>query len=118
MHESLPFDESQTPISTGELPSLLEVEQFLHEAYGHYRYDDDGNAAVFTGCNSGSTTVEVADATLTFGPIAMTKMACPGAASELEATVTTVLDGEVDYTVDGDTLTITKGSQGLVYRAT
>lgn len=45
MHESLPFDESQTPISTGELPSLLEVEQFLHEAYGHYRSNDEGAVA-------------------------------------------------------------------------
>jgi glutaminase len=45
VHESLPFDESQTPISTGELPSLLEVEQFLHEAYGHYRTDDAGAVA-------------------------------------------------------------------------
>lgn len=79
--------------------------------------DDDGNAAIFTGCNRGSTTVEITDATLTFGPIALTKMACPGAGSELEATVTKVLDGEVDYTVDGDALTITNGSSGLVYRA-
>ncbi|MCU1369025.1 MAG: glutaminase [Ilumatobacteraceae bacterium] len=45
MHEPLPFDESETTISTGELPSLLEVEQFLHEAYGHYRHDDDGAVA-------------------------------------------------------------------------
>lgn len=45
MHEELPFDESQTMVSTGDLPALLEVEQFLHEAYGHYRYDDDGAVA-------------------------------------------------------------------------
>ena len=45
MHESLPFDESETPVSTGELPSLLEVEQYLLEAYGHYRDDDDGAVA-------------------------------------------------------------------------
>jgi glutaminase len=45
VHESLPFDESQTKVSTGELPSLLEVEQYLHEAYAHYRNDDDGAVA-------------------------------------------------------------------------
>ena len=45
MHEPLPFDESQTKVSTGELPSLLEVEQYLHEAYAHYRDDDDGAVA-------------------------------------------------------------------------
>jgi glutaminase len=45
VHESLPFDETQTIVSTGALPSLLEVEQYLHEAYGHYRNDDDGAVA-------------------------------------------------------------------------
>ncbi|WP_426574650.1 glutaminase A [Aquihabitans sp. McL0605] len=45
MHESLPFEDSLASISTGDLPSLLEVEQHLHEAYGHYRYDDDGAVA-------------------------------------------------------------------------
>ncbi|WP_421121749.1 glutaminase A [Aquihabitans daechungensis] len=45
MHEPLPFDESQTKVSTGDLPALLEVEQFLHEAFVHYRDDDDGAVA-------------------------------------------------------------------------
>lgn len=47
MHESLPFDETQTTVSTGDLPSLLQVEQYLHEAYGHYRTDDDGAVAAY-----------------------------------------------------------------------
>lgn len=78
---------------------------------------EDATAAVFAGCNRGSTTVDVADATLTFSPIALTKMACPGAAGQVESQVTTVLDGEVDYTIDGDILTITNGTDGLVYKA-
>jgi glutaminase len=45
VHESLPFDEADVRISTGDLPSLLEVEQFLHEAFVHYRDDDDGAVA-------------------------------------------------------------------------
>ena len=79
--------------------------------------EEDGAAAVFTGCNSGSSTVEITDDTLTFSPIAMTKAFCDGAAGELEAQVTTVLDGEVTYVDDGTTLTIGKGDQGLVYAA-
>lgn len=79
--------------------------------------DEEGTAGVFTGCNSGSTTVEITETTLTFAPIALTKMACPGGGSALEAQVTAVLDGEVDYTIDGDTLTITNGTNGLVYQA-
>ena len=38
---------------------------------------DDGIAAVNTGCNTGSGSVEVSDDTLTFGPIAITKKAWP-----------------------------------------
>ncbi len=77
---------------------------------------EDGSAQLFTGCNTGSTTVAIADDTLTFDPIAMTRMFCEGAGSELEGQVTTVLDGEVTYTIEGDTLTIMNGETGLVYR--
>lgn len=77
----------------------------------------DGAATLFTGCNRGTTTVEVGDGTLTFAPIAMTKKFCEGAGSELEGQVTSVLDGEVTYTIDGGTLTIRNGDSGLVYTA-
>jgi heat shock protein HslJ len=79
--------------------------------------DDDANVGVFAGCNRGSTTVEITDTTLTFSPIALTKMFCEGSAGELETHVTTVLDGETTYTVDGDTLRIMNGDQGLEYTA-
>ena len=76
MHESLPFDETLAAVSTGELPSLLEIEQYLHEAYGHYRYDADGAVAdyipalaeadpsLFGACIAGATgnLAEVGDA--------------------------------------------------------
>ena len=79
--------------------------------------DEEGTVGVFTGCNSGSSTVEVDGDTLTFDPIALTKMFCEGASGELEGLVTTVLDGEVTFTLDGDTLTITNGETGLIYKA-
>jgi heat shock protein HslJ len=80
---------------------------------------DDGAATVFTGCNRGGTEVVVADdgASATFGPLALTRMACPGAAAEVEATVLAVLDGDVEVAVDGDQLTVAKGDAALVYRA-
>jgi heat shock protein HslJ len=79
--------------------------------------DEDGTAAVFAGCNRGSTTVDVAESTLTFSPVAVTKMACSGAAAQVEAQVLAVLDGEVEYAIDGDVLSITSGTDGLMYRA-
>jgi len=81
------------------------------------KISEDGSAQVFTGCNTGSTTVEVTDTTLTFAPLAMTRMFCEDAA-DLETAVTTVLEGETTYVIDGSTLTITKGETGLVYTAT
>ncbi len=81
----------------------------------------DGQAAIQTGCNSGSASVEVTDTTMTFGPVAMTKMACPDDLTALEASVIAVLDGEVTYEVTGDTLSIRKagadGEIGLEYTA-
>lgn len=81
----------------------------------------DGQAAISTGCNSGSTSVEITDTTMTFGPVALTMMACEEELAALEASVVAVLDGEVTYEVTGDTLSIRKagadGEIGLEYTA-
>lgn len=95
---------SSIPASTESDPPTLTI-------------DEEGTVGVFAGCNRGSATVDITDTTLTFSPIALTKMACTGDAGTLETQVTTVLDGEVDYVVDGPTLTITSGTSGLVYTA-
>jgi heat shock protein HslJ len=80
-----------------------------------------GQAAVETGCNNGSGSVEITDSTLTFGPLATTRMACPPDQSSLEATTLAVLDGEVTYEISGDKLSIRKsagdGEIGLEYVA-
>lgn len=75
----------------------------------------DGTAAIATGCNSGSTSAEVTESTITFGPTAITLMACEPDLMELETTVLGVLDGEVAYTIDGDNLSIrTDGADGEI----
>ena len=77
---------------------------------------------VAAGCNtgSGSVTVELADdastGTIDFGPLAMTRKACPEDAMNVEAQVLTVLDGPVDYSIDGSTLTLTKGDAELLFK--
>lgn len=75
----------------------------------------DGSVGVFGGCNSGSAEVTVSEDTITFGPIAMTMMACEGDAGSLETTVTTVLMGDVAYTIAGDKLTVGDDELSLVY---
>jgi heat shock protein HslJ len=75
----------------------------------------DGTAAVNTGCNTGSGSVEVTDTTMTFGPIALTRKACPPEITELENAVVAALEGEVTYELSGDTLSIRKaGADGEI----
>ncbi len=77
----------------------------------------DGSVAVETGCNTGSGTAAITDTTITFGPIATTRMACPDPQMEVEALVTQVLSGEVAYEIDADTLRLSNGGVGLTLRA-
>lgn len=73
----------------------------------------DGSAAVHTGCNRGNAGVEITDDTITFAPMATTKMACEPELMELEFAVTRVLTGEVDYSIEAGQMTIsTKDADG------
>jgi len=79
---------------------------------------EDGQASVDTGCNTGSGSVEITDTTLTFGPLAITLMACEEDADRTQTVVLTTLDGEVDYLIESDRLTIRHpDGTGLDYRA-
>ena len=72
---------------------------------------------MFTGCNRGGASVEVGDTSLTFGPLRLTRMACGDDATAVETTVTSIIDGKVDYSINGDVLTVSKDAQALEYRA-
>ena len=76
-----------------------------------------GQAAVEAGCNTGSASVEVGETTLTFGPMALTRMMCGDDAMAVEQLVTQVLDGEVEYEIEADVLRLTNGDVGLHLRA-
>jgi heat shock protein HslJ len=77
----------------------------------------DGKVAVDAGCNKGSGAAAIGDTTITFGPIATTKMFCEGAAGEVEQRVLGVLTDEVAYTVDSDALQLRGAGGGLDLRA-
>jgi heat shock protein HslJ len=78
----------------------------------------DGAVTLHTGCNGGRTTATVTGKTITFGPVTTTKMACANKAGrETEAAVLAVLDGAVEWSISEQTLTLTKGGRGLVYKA-
>lgn len=67
---------------------------------------EGGRALVEAGCNRGSAGVEITADTLTFSPLALTRMMCEPAAMEVEALVASVLDGSVSYTITSNRLSI------------
>jgi heat shock protein HslJ len=79
------------------------------------RFAGDGSLAVEPGCNSGSGTYALGDGVIAFGPIGMTRMACPGDRDAVEVAVTAVLQGEVDYDIESATLTLRSGDRGLQF---
>ena len=79
---------------------------------------EDGSVAVDTGCNTGSGTARVLGDTVTFGPIAMTRMACTDpVATAVEPQVLAVLRGTATTAIEGDVLTLRTGTDGLVAHA-
>jgi heat shock protein HslJ len=78
----------------------------------------DGSVSLHPGCNTGHGQVEIGEGTLTFGPIATTRMMCPDDQMGVENTVLKVLDGQVTYEIDSQQLTISSDAGTLTYRAT
>ncbi|MCP2273524.1 META domain-containing protein [Actinokineospora diospyrosa] len=70
-----------------------------------------------TGCNSGSATYTAAGSTLKFEPPLLTKMACADGSSEVENAIVAALGQATEYSIEGQTLTLTNGDKGLRLRA-
>jgi heat shock protein HslJ len=73
------------------------------------------DVSVFTSCNSGSGTAAVSDASIEFGPIAMTKKGCDEVATQVETIISQTLVGDVKYEKVQGNLSLTKGQYTLVY---
>lgn len=77
---------------------------------------NDGLARLFTGCNSGRTTVRINGSSLAFANTRVTRGTCEGPAGETERAVLALLDGPSDHAEVRDTLLIvTKDGQGLLF---
>ncbi|MFE5701692.1 META domain-containing protein [Rhodococcus sp. ACS1] len=70
-------------------------------------FTDPGRLSVDAGCNQGSADVDLSDGKIVTGPLAMTLMACPGEAAGADAWVAALLDAQPNWTLGGDTLTLT-----------
>jgi heat shock protein HslJ len=79
---------------------------------------DDGTYHVETGCNLGNGTATVGDTSIDFGPMALTRRACPSDDAQLvETAMTTVIDGDVEYEIVEGSLRLTNGAEGLAFVA-
>jgi heat shock protein HslJ len=80
----------------------------------------DGAVSGTTGCNSFTGTAQVGEGTISFGPLAVTEMACGGPElDEIQTQVLAVLSGQATVAVDGASMRITAadGTSGLGYTA-
>jgi heat shock protein HslJ len=79
--------------------------------------EEDGQVRLDTGCNTGGGRVEARGETLRWGPLMTTRKACLGAEGDVERHVVSVLAGDTTYEIVEDSLTITRGADGVGYRA-
>jgi heat shock protein HslJ len=70
-----------------------------------------------TGCSSVRTTVAVTESSLRLDSIPLGSVCSEADVQWLSDQVLHVLDGLVDYRIDGDVLTLTRGGRSLTYRA-
>ncbi|WP_031091120.1 META domain-containing protein [Streptomyces sp. NRRL WC-3549] len=73
----------------------------------HLTFGEDGSVEGSLGCNSFHGEAAVSGSTITFGPLASTRKACPGPETEVERALSGVLDGEVTYELRHRSLTLT-----------
>lgn len=78
---------------------------------------EDGQATIFAGCNSGSGSVEVGEASLEFGPVAMTKKSCDEIRNQVEFLVNKVLQGMATYEISSEgNLAVERKGNSLIFR--
>lgn len=71
----------------------------------------DDAVQVFTGCNSGHGRARVEGDFIDFGPIRLTRKACPGKAGKVEQTMMRTLEGKVFAELDGTDLELQGATQ-------
>lgn len=85
------------------------------DAHANIEFGKDGNASGNSGCNGFGGTYKVKDTQIIFGPIVSTLMACDDPRMSQENAVFQVLKDQVEYKIDGNTLTLTRDKMKLVF---
>ncbi len=80
-------------------------------------FSDKGEVTGNMGCNSFGGGYNLRNSKIVFEPLTSTLMACEEAVMNQEAAALQVMAGEVEYTLENDTLTLRSGDQILVLQA-
>jgi heat shock protein HslJ len=91
-------------------PAVPDVEATIN-------FDAQGQVSGNLGCNQFSGKYEVKGSQINFGPQATTLMACPDPQMAQEQAAFKIMSDSADYKIDGNTLTITKDGEVLVFEA-
>lgn len=101
--------------------SILEIAGTTATGDARLAMDPDGNAFGSSGCNGFETTVTQFGSVLSFGTIAATRMACPGALTAQESTLFDLFAQQLavscDVPRDQITLTATSGATLILQRS-
>ena len=89
-------------------PAVADVDATL-------KFDADGKVGGSGGCNSLGGDYTVEGEQITFGPIISTMMACADPIMAQEGTVTQVMNESASYAIEGNTLTISRDGNILVF---
>ncbi len=77
-------------------------------------FNEDGTVSGTSGCNGLGGDYTVEGDQITFGQIISTLMACDSPIMDQESAVTQVLTGTADFSIEGNTLTLTNNDMVLV----
>ncbi len=89
----------------------------LPEISTNLTFSDKGEVTGNMGCNSFGGSYSLRDSKIEFEPLTSTLMACEEAVMNQEAAVLQLMVGEVEYTLENNTLTLRSGDQILVLQA-
>jgi len=80
------------------------------------QFGENDTVKLFDGCNSGSGPARVnEDGSMVFGPLALTRKACPGLSGEVSRSIQNVLNGKTAYAFEAQNLVISRQGSSLTY---
>lgn len=108
MEPDRPVTETTWTVTSLRSPDAVTTSLALEQSAPQLTIAEDGSISGSAGCNRINGTADVRENTITFGPLATTRMACPEDISEVERAVLHVLEGEVQVSVDSAVMTLSK----------